>query len=75
MYRDQETDRYSIDARVDERTLREVYLEPFRLAVRDGDPWAAMSAYNWIGGTAASERAWSVSSSRPSSSSSAVYSR
>ena len=52
---DQETDRFSIDARVDERALREVYLEPFRLAVTAARPWAAMSAYNTINGTTASE--------------------
>lgn len=52
---DQETDRFSIDARVDERALREIYLEPFRLAVTASRPWAAMSAYNTINGTTASE--------------------
>jgi beta-glucosidase len=54
---DQETDRFSIDARVDERTLREIYLEPFRLAVAAARPWAAMSAYNTVNGTTASEHA------------------
>lgn len=53
---DQETDRFSIDARVDERALREIYLEPFRLAVRSAGPWAAMSAYNTVNGTTASEQ-------------------
>ena len=52
---DQETDRYEIDALVDERTLREIYLEPFRIAVERAHPWAAMSAYNTINGTTASE--------------------
>lgn len=52
---DQETDRFTIDARVDERALRELYLEPFRLAVTAARPWAAMSAYNTINGTTASE--------------------
>lgn len=52
---DQETDRFSIDARVDERALHEVYLEPFRIAVQRSRPWAAMSAYNTINGTTASE--------------------
>lgn len=53
---DQETDRFSIDVRVDERALREIYLEPFRLAVTTAQPWAAMSAYNTINGTTASEQ-------------------
>jgi beta-glucosidase len=48
---DQETDRYTIDARVDERTLREVYLEPFRIAVAEAGPWSAMTAYNSVNGT------------------------
>ncbi len=52
---DQETERFSIDAQVDERTLREVYLEPFRIAVEAAHPWGAMSAYNTINGTTASE--------------------
>ncbi len=52
---DQETDRFTIDARVDEAALREVYLEPFRIAVEESKPWAAMSAYNTINGVTASE--------------------
>ncbi len=52
---DQEHERFSIDARVDERALREIYLEPFRIAVEEARPWAAMSAYNTINGTTASE--------------------
>ncbi len=52
---DQETDRFSIDAVVAERPLREVYLEPFRIAIEKARPWSAMSAYNTINGTTASE--------------------
>lgn len=52
---DQEHERFSIDAVVDERALREVYLEPFRIAVAEASPWSAMSAYNQINGTTASE--------------------
>jgi len=52
---DQETDRHDIDVLVDERALREIYLEPFRLAVEQARPWAAMSAYNTVNGTTASE--------------------
>lgn len=53
---DQETDRFSIDARVDERALREIYLEPFRIAIEAALPWGAMSAYNTINGVTASEQ-------------------
>ena len=52
---DQEHERTSIDAIVDERTLREIYLEPFRIAVEASHPWSAMSAYNTINGITASE--------------------
>jgi beta-glucosidase len=52
---DSETDRYTADARADERTLREVYLLPFEMAVREGDAWAVMSAYNSVNGTTMSE--------------------
>ena len=52
---DQEHDRYEIDVAVDERTLREIYLEPFRIAIEAASPWAVMSAYNSVNGTTASE--------------------
>ena len=52
---DQEFERRSISAQVEERPLREIYLEPFRLAVRGAKPWAVMSSYNRINGTYASE--------------------
>ncbi|MFC9324600.1 glycoside hydrolase family 3 C-terminal domain-containing protein [Kitasatospora sp. NPDC057015] len=51
---DSETERLTLDARVDERTLREVYLAPFEAAVRAG-VWAVMSAYNRVNGEAMSE--------------------
>src|SRR5512135_110418 len=52
---DQEFERYSISAEVDERSLREIYLEPFRLAIRNSKPWAVMSAYNRVNGRYACE--------------------
>ena len=51
---DSETERLTLDAQVDERTLREVYLAPFEAAVRAG-VWAVMSAYNRVNGEAMSE--------------------
>ena len=42
---DQETDRHTIDALVDERTLREVYLRPFEAAIAEADPWTVMAAF------------------------------
>lgn len=52
---DQEYERFSMSSEVDERTLREIYLEPFRLAIRASKPWAVMSAYNRVNGTYACE--------------------
>jgi beta-glucosidase len=52
---DAETDRYTVDVRVDERTLRELYLAPFEVAVRRAGAWALMSAYNSVNGTAMTE--------------------
>jgi len=47
---DTEVDRHSVDVRVDERVLRELYLRPFEAAVRDGGAWGIMSAYNRLEG-------------------------
>ncbi len=52
---DQEYERFSMSSEVDERTLREIYLEPFRIAIRNSNPWAVMSSYNRVNGTYACE--------------------
>ena len=52
---DQEYERFSISSEVDERTLREIYLEPFRIAIRNSNPWAVMSSYNRVNGVYACE--------------------
>ncbi|MER7787020.1 glycoside hydrolase family 3 C-terminal domain-containing protein [Streptomyces sp. NPDC097640] len=52
---DSETDRYTVDIRVDERTLRELYLAPFETAVAEAGAWAVMSAYNAVNGATMSE--------------------
>jgi beta-glucosidase len=52
---DFETERYTADVVVDERTLRELYLRPFEDAVIDGGAWTIMSSYNQINGTTATE--------------------
>lgn len=51
---DSETERFTLDAIVDERVLRELYLLPFELIVAEG-PWAVMSSYNAVNGTTMSE--------------------
>jgi beta-glucosidase len=48
---DQEHERMSISAEVDERTLREIHLVAFEAAVREADVWALMTAYNKVDGT------------------------
>ncbi|HEX8990939.1 MAG TPA: glycoside hydrolase family 3 C-terminal domain-containing protein [Anaerolineales bacterium] len=54
---DQEFERTSISAEVDERTLREIYLEPFRIALAEARPWSIMSSYNRLNGVYANENA------------------
>jgi beta-glucosidase len=54
---DSEIERESVDVLMDERTLREVYLVPFEMAVRDGGAWALMTAYSKLNGTYCSENA------------------
>src|SRR5262249_5625587 len=55
---DQEFERMTISSEVDERTLREIYLHPFEVAIARAKPWAVMSAYNRLHGTYCSEHGW-----------------
>jgi len=52
---DQEDKRMSVSIVVSERALREIYLMPFMLAVRDANPGSIMTAYNKLNGTHCSE--------------------
>src|SRR5215216_5651003 len=51
----QEFQRFSISAEVDERTLREIYLPAFEKAVKQAKPWTIMCAYNKLNGEYCSE--------------------
>jgi beta-glucosidase len=52
---DSETQRFTLDAIVDERVLRELYLEPFDQIVREAGAWAVMAAYNAVNGVTMTE--------------------
>ena len=52
---DSETERMSVDVRIDERTLRELYLAPFEAIVREAGAWAVMASYNGVNGSTMTE--------------------
>lgn len=47
----QETRRKAVDTLIDERTLREIYLAGFEIAIKEGPSWSLMSSYNKVNGT------------------------
>ena len=51
----QETERLTTDTIVGERTLREIYLTNFEIAVKEAKPWTLMCAYNRLNGEFCSE--------------------
>jgi beta-glucosidase len=54
---DSETERMTLDAQLDERTLHEMYLAPFEAIVRDAGAWSVMAAYNGVNGERMTESA------------------
>ncbi len=53
-----EFERMTIDTAIDERTLREVYLLPFEIAVREGGSLGIMTSYNRVNGAYCAESRW-----------------
>ncbi len=51
----QEEGRMTVSARIDERTLREIYLAGFEMVVKAANPWTVMASYNRINGVYATE--------------------
>ena len=56
-----EFERNTISSDMQERTLREIYLPAFEMAVKEADPWTVMCSYNKINGVWASENHYLLS--------------
>ena len=55
-----EFERTSISSEIGERALRELYLRPFEMVVREGGAWCVMTAYNKVNGVYAAENPWTL---------------
>ena len=53
-----EIQRTTMSSEIDERSLRETYLVPFEMAVKEAGTWGIMSSYNKLNGTYAAENHW-----------------
>ncbi len=58
----QEANRMTVNAVVDERTLREIYLAAFETVVKAANPWTVMASYNRVNGAYATENTYLLKS-------------
>ncbi len=54
----QEMDRQSVSVNVDERTMREIYLKSFEIAIKEGNPTSVMTAHNRVNGLKCAENSF-----------------
>ncbi|KAH7139922.1 glycoside hydrolase superfamily [Dactylonectria estremocensis] len=55
---EQETARFTVNEKISQRALREIYLRPFEIAIKESSPWAVMTAYNHVNGTHCDANDW-----------------
>jgi len=58
---DQEANRMTVQVQADDRTLHEIYMTPFEMAVKDGHVDSVMCSYNLIGSTHACDDSYTLS--------------
>lgn len=54
----QESQRMSMNSKIDLRTLNEIYLQAFEIAVKQAKPWTIMTSYNRLNGLPTAENKW-----------------
>lgn len=57
----QETERFHIDACVDEKTLMDIYFPAFAIVCTEADPWCVMASYNKVNGIQSCENPFTIS--------------